>query len=59
MTRTVLHRLEKLESNIGLDRPRVILKIQYISPQDMSVVGEYEIEVDERSPKWPNKAERK
>jgi|RhiMetdeSRZDD1v2_1073273.scaffolds.fasta_scaffold3469328_2 hypothetical protein len=59
MTRTVLHRLEKLESNIGLNRPRLILRIRYISPEDMSVVGEYEFEVDGRSPKWPTKVQGK
>ena len=59
MTRTVLHRLEKLESNISPGKPPMLITVQYISPEDMSVVGEYEIEVCAWKPQRPKPVEDK
>jgi hypothetical protein len=55
MNRSVLHRLEKLEGDINPGKPPMIITVQYISAEDMSVVGEYEIVVDGYSTKLQKK----
>jgi hypothetical protein len=59
MIRSVLHRLEKLEGDINPGKPPMIITVQYISAEDKSVVGEYDIEVSAWAPKRPKRAKGK